>query len=225
MPKSHSHSKRSGSEPARTDVEASAEDLRAQVAALADQVRRLGKGAADRNPEQTAAETFDAIRVDAWVSGPEEEPPAAPPPLPRGAPTGATATATQAEPSAPEAEGEAETTPVREHAGEGDSFADRSTRLVSSVVTLAELAAIELRTGAEIQAAAIRGRSRERLDEPTVDYLLVLLDRQRRMLAALAVQTERIERAGAVVRAQILALEAEREHLHELLAYERPTTP
>ena len=96
--------------------------------------------------------------------------------------------------------------------------------LVASVVALAELAAIELRTSAELEAAAIRGRSRQRMDEPTADYLLLLLERQRRMIASLAAQTERIEQAAGVIRAQILALEAERDHLDKLLASQRLET-
>jgi cell division protein FtsB len=38
------------------------------------------------------------------------------------------------------------------------------------------------------------------------------------MLAALAAQTERLEQAAAVLRAQIRALQAEREHIAEVLS-------
>jgi len=107
--------------------------------------------------------------------------------------------------------------------GGGTTFADRSSTLVASVVALAELAAIEIRTGAEIEAAAIRAQSRERLNEPSTSHLLALLERQRLMLAALAAQTDRLERAGAVLRAQIRALEAEREHISEMLESGRRT--
>jgi hypothetical protein len=107
-------------------------------------------------------------------------------------------------------------------ASEG-SLAEQSSRLVESVVTLAELAAIEIRASAEFEAAAIRAQSDERLSAPTATHLLTLLDRQHRMLAALAAQTERLDRAGGVLRAQIRALEAEHEHLYETVASARQT--
>ena len=131
-----------------------------------------------------------------------------------GAPAGEGARAGE---SAPAGEG------ARAGEGGGTTFADRSSTLVASVVALAELAAIEIRTGAEIEAAAIRAQSRERLNEPSTSHLLALLERQRLMLAALAAQTDRLERAGAVLRAQIRALEAEREHISEMLESGRRT--
>ncbi len=108
-------------------------------------------------------------------------------------------------------------------AGESETFAEHSSRLVASVVTLAELAAIEIRASAEVEAATIRARSSERLSTPTTSHLLMLLERQRHMLAALSAQTERVEQAGAVLRAQIRALEAEREHIYEILASSQRT--
>ncbi|MGA3361515.1 MAG: hypothetical protein ABSD82_05750 [Solirubrobacteraceae bacterium] len=112
---------------------------------------------------------------------------------------------------------------VERLAGAGATFADRSSQLVASVVALAELAAIEIRTGAEVEAAAIRAQTSERASTANTAHLVVLLERQRRMLAALVAQTERMQRAGAVIRAQIVALEAEREHLQEVLATGRNT--
>jgi hypothetical protein len=100
---------------------------------------------------------------------------------------------------------------------QGESFEHRSRRLISSVINLAELAAVEIRTSAELEAAAIRARSSERLSAPSADHLAALLERQRQMLSALAAQTERVERAAGVVRAQIRALEAERDHIDRLL--------
>jgi len=99
-----------------------------------------------------------------------------------------------------------------------ETFAQRSSRLVASVVTLAELAAVEIRASAEIEAAAIRSQASAHRAAPTTSHLLVLLERQRQMLAALSLQTDRLEQAGAVLRAQILALEAEREHIVALIS-------
>ena len=104
---------------------------------------------------------------------------------------------------------------------DGESFAEHSSRLVESVIALAELAAIEIRAGAEVEAAAIRARSHERLASPATVQMLTLVERQRRMLEALAAQTDRLEQAGAVIRAQIRALEAEHEHLSEIVAAAR----
>lgn len=246
MPKSHPHSKGSSPEPAGeprapADAEVSAADLRAQVAILADQVRRLSEGGPDRSDADRAnARNADALRVDAWFAL-TEDPLAADPPLPTAPlprdyvppqPQPQAAQPAQADPTPGQAAvgeaavgegavGEAAVGEAEAAGAEGGAFADTSTHLVASVVALAELAAIELRTSAEIEAAAIRAQSRQRPDEATGNHLLVLLERQRRMLAALAAQAERIERAGAVIRAQILALEAEREHIYELLAAER----
>jgi hypothetical protein len=102
-----------------------------------------------------------------------------------------------------------------------ESFTDHTSRLVASVVTLAELAAVEIRASAEVEAAAIRAQTSERISAATTNHLVTLLERQRQMLAALATQTDRLERASAVLRAQIRALEAEREHIAEVLASSR----
>jgi hypothetical protein len=139
------------------------------------------------------------------------------------------------EPSSPAAQGEAPVAPPEQEVppgarvgvepltGAGATFADRSSQLVASVVALAELAAIEIRTGAEVEAAVIRAKSDERSSPANTGHLVLLLERQRRMLAALVAQTERMQRAGAVIRAQIVALEAERDHLQEVLETGRNT--
>ena len=242
MPKPHPHSKRSGEERPRADAEVSADDLRAQVAILAEQVRRLGGTRENRS----SAERYDVVSVDAWVAGPDDPAPAQPPippaqppiptaepPIPSAqppipaAPPPRSPTIAAAPRRAPSVE--AGTTAAGAGVTTADAsgvetLADRGRSLMASVVALAELAAIELRTSAELEAAAIRGRSRQRMDEPTADYLLLLLERQRRMIASLAAQTERIEQAAGVIRAQILALEAERDHLDKLLASQRLET-
>ncbi len=104
----------------------------------------------------------------------------------------------------------------------GETFAQTSSRLIASVVTLAELAAVEIRASAEVEAAAIRTRAAERLSASTSAQLLALLERQRNMLAALSSQTDRLEQSAAVLRAQVAALEAEREHIAEVLARTAP---
>ncbi len=240
MAKSQPHSKKGGGEPAPEpptpeSVDVATADLRAQVAQLAEQVSRLGDRAGGARSDAGRVQTRFAELGDLLVPAPRRprHTPSAveQPPAPAPAPT-PVAQEPPSEPAVqtPAAEGGGGGEPgvegggTREGGGgEGDTFADRSSRLVGSVLALAELAAIEIRTGAEIEAAAIRARSRERLNEPSTSHLLALLERQRHMLAALAAQTERLERAGAVLRAQIGALEAEREHIAEMLESGRRT--
>jgi hypothetical protein len=105
----------------------------------------------------------------------------------------------------------------------GETLAERHARLIASVVALAELAAVEIRTSAEVEAATIRARASEQLSESTINHLVTLLERQRRMIEALAAQTDRLEGAGAILRAQIRALDAERQHIYEILATTRRT--
>lgn len=247
MPKSHPHPKKAGGEPAGEPampeaVEGAASDLRAQVAQLAEQVRALGdRGDGTRSGagpvEGRFAELGDLLvpkpRRPRHAPSAVEQP--QPAPAPAEEPPSEPAQRPPSEPAARRPVGEGEGEGARRgavahagesaHAGEGGgtTFADRSSTLVASVVALAELAAIEIRTGAEIEAAAIRAQSRERLNEPSTSHLLALLERQRLMLAALAAQTDRLERAGAVLRAQIRALEAEREHISEMLESGRRT--
>lgn len=245
MPKSHPHPKKAGGEPAGEPAmpeaaDGAASDLRAQVAQLAEQVRALGdRGDGTRSGagpvEGRFAELGDLLvpkpRRPRHAPSAVEQPQPAPAPV--AEPPSEPAQRPPSEPAArrPVGEGEGARRGPVAHAGEsarageggGTTFADRSSTLVASVVALAELAAIEIRTGAEIEAAAIRAQSRERLNEPSTSHLLALLERQRLMLAALAAQTDRLERAGAVLRAQIRALEAEREHISEMLESGRRT--
>jgi hypothetical protein len=221
-------------------ADGAASDLRAQVAQLAEQVRALGdRGDGTRSGagpvEGRFAELGDLLvpkpRRPRHAPSAVEQPQPAPAPV--AEPPSEPAQRPPSEPAArrPVGEGEGARRGPVAHAGEsarageggGTTFADRSSTLVASVVALAELAAIEIRTGAEIEAAAIRAQSRERVNEPSTSHLLALLERQRLMLAALAAQTDRLERAGAVLRAQIRALEAEREHISEMLESGRRT--
>lgn len=211
------HSERSDagdSEQTPSEGDASAQDLRRQVAILAEQVRRLGDSAAAGSE-----------------AGDTEILPAPPPPRPRRTTVVQPAVATPAravDPPAPAVAGafaspapaDAATAQAPSNAA-GDTLSDRSSRLIASVISLAELAAAEIRTSAELEAAMIRARSAEQAGTATTDHLLTLLERQRRMVAGLAEQTERLDQASAVLRAQIRALEAERQHIHEVLAASR----
>src|ERR1019366_10636146 len=96
-------------------------------------------------------------------------------------------------------------------------------RLIASVVALAELAAGETRRSAEVEAATIRARASEQLSESTINHLVTLLERQRRMIEALAAQTDRLGGAGVILRAPIRALDAERQHIHDILVTRRRT--
>ena len=64
----------------------------------------------------------------------------------------------------------------------------------------------------------MRARAADKRSAPATGHLLILLERQRNMLAALAEQTERLEQAAGVLAAQIRALQAEREHIAEVLS-------
>lgn len=241
MPKSHPHPKKGGGEPAPQSampdsIDAAASDLRAQVARLAEQVRGLGDRADAERSGTGRVDTGFAELGDLLVPKPrrrrhapsavEQAPPppaATPAQQPPSEPSVQTMVAAVEGERAPEAEAAPEGGGVRSGEGGADTFAERSSRLVASVVALAELAAIEIRTGAEIEAAALRAQSLVRPNEPSTSHLLALLERQRHMLAALAAQTDRLERAAAVLRAQISALEAEREHIADLLGTARRT--
>ena len=260
MPRSHPHSGKGRGQGERPQADAGApdDDLRRQVALLAEQVSRLGRAAAVDPPSpspryapaqqsEPTAEPPPRARTSA-VQLPSEQ---GAPPAGRPDPVHATARIDLAFAGhAPDRRPVAETVQVDqfvsessgrpgavaagavnpaaagsapvaqpEHApGEGESFAERSSRLVESVVALAELAAIEIRASAEFEAAAIRARSQERLSSPATAKMLALVERQRRMLDALAAETARLEQAGAVIRAQIRALEAEHEYLSEMVA-------
>jgi hypothetical protein len=245
MSKAHPHSKKSAGEnvaasSAPPTGAVSDADLRRQVEVLAEQVRRLGQSAgADpavseappapvspplappprpRRPvaerPMTPAEAVAAVELPEPAPEPEPESAAAAASAGAGT-TGAGAAQTPAVEPAP---ADATTEP------DGETFADRSSRLVASVVTLAQLAAVEIRANAEVEAAAIRAHSRDRLSDPTSSQLVALLDRQRRLLAGLAEQTARLEQTSAVLRAQIRALEAEREQIEAIIAASRSTS-
>jgi hypothetical protein len=218
MSSSHHHSKKGRARDVDTEAERLsatdevAADLRRQVAILAEQVRALG--------------TSEAAGAAAPVAAPAAEPRAAataadlplpPAPRPRPAASAPPQQRKRQEPEPP-TEPAPQSEPEPAPAAARETFAERSSHLVESVVTLAELAAVEIRASAEVEAAAVRARSAEKLSASSTGHLLTLLERQRNMLAALAAQTERLEQAAAVLRAQIRALQAEREHIAEVLS-------
>lgn len=239
MSGSHHHSKKGRVRAAETEAERVsaadevAADLHRQVAILAEQVRALGSGEAAVGASPPVA--APARAQSRPLSGPAEDLPLPPAPRPRPA---AGAPPRQSEPAkAPEPGAATEPAPAPAPAplptdgapaapapaspppsAATGTFAERSSQLIESVVTLAELAAVEIRACAEIEAAAVRARSAEKLSASTTGHLVVLLERQRNMLAALSAQTERLEQAGAVLRAQIRALQAEREHIADVLS-------
>ncbi len=180
------------------------EELRAKVAALADQVRALANGSrlplaaapaiAAGKPSATArsdrADTDDGVEDERSVAsarGAREEPPH----------TDGRGTVSSEPPAAPPA-------PPPAAAG-AEEYTDLSGRLLAAVIDTAELAAAEIRAGAEREAAEIRERADAAIGEADA-----ALARYREALAALDVETERIERSIAALREQAQALEAER---------------
>jgi hypothetical protein len=89
-----------------------------------------------------------------------------------------------------------------------DELAQHSSRLLASVIETAELAAAEIRAGAEREAADIRERAAAAVGEAKA-----ALERHREALGALQSETERIERSVAALSEQTLALEAERANI------------
>jgi hypothetical protein len=215
------------SAPPPRSSEVSASELRVQMAILAEQVRHLG----DRvgHPGDSPAAT---------LTTPREAPSPAPAhvvsvPQPRPRPP-APAQAAVHQPDGPVA-----------HAD--DPLAERFARLRASVILAAGRAAAEIRASAEREAARIRTGARSDLTAPDdaapddgapgdsapaplppdlaagalgAPQLAVVsvLERQRRTLAALAAETDRIEQATSSLRAQMRALEEERQRLYEASA-------
>ena len=243
----------------------SAAELRAQMAILAEQVRRLGDRVGGTD--------------DAWAA-PAAEPPAAEPvvvesPAPSVSAAGQP-TAPSQPPSAPPAASASgdDGPPARAHvvsvplahvrlaaaahpdprqpdvaptpaapepaAGHDEALiAERTSRLIASVIAMAERAAEQIRESAEHEAASIRAGTAGDLasaDRPGPDLApsqrgapdlaasqtgLDVLEHQRQALAALAAETDRIEAATEGLRAQARALDAERQRLYEAIGAAR----
>jgi len=242
----------------------SAAELRAQMAILAEQVRRLGDRVGGTG--------------DAWAA-PVAEPPAAESPVvespaPGGSAAGRPAPRSQlpSDPPAASAPGGVDVPPSRAHVvsvplayvrpaavahpgppqpdvvpapapavgHDEDPIADGTSRLVASVLAMAEHAAEQIRERAEHEAAAIRAnaaRDHAPEDRRTPDLAapapsgdldlaasqtgLDVLEHQRQALAALAAETDRIEAATERLRAQARALDAERQRLYDAIGAAR----
>jgi hypothetical protein len=160
-------------------------ELRAKVAALADQVRALANGGHPALGDAPVMARTDPSRAPSsdelqGVSGDE-------PPRPREA---------RVEPPRAQAD---------DNAAAVEEFAYLSGRLLESVIDTAELAAAEIRASAEREAADIRGRADAAIGEADA-----ALARYREALTALAVETERIELSIVALREQAETLEQER---------------
>jgi hypothetical protein len=241
-------------------------ELRAQMAILAEQVRRLGDRV-DRTDDGWSAPPTEPPVIE--VPPPSEaaavepaapsQPPSAPPTAAAPAATGDDAPAARAHvvsepfayvrppaaahpgPPPPDvASLPAAAPPAAEH--DEQSIAERTSRLIASVIAMAERAAEQILESAEREAAAIRaGGSGERApaDRRTADRPapprsepdvasprsgLDLLERQRQALEALAAESDRIEAATERLREQAHALDAERRRLDEAIAAARRTS-
>jgi hypothetical protein len=160
------HPRTSPQPPTRAAGEFSPEQLRAKVAALAEQVRQLGNDSRRGGADATA---------------------------------GAVAGNGDARDTEPVADG-------------ADEFTRQSGRLLDAVIATAELAAAEIRVGAEREAAGIRERAAAAIGEADA-----AAERYREALSALSEETERIERAVVSLREQARTLEAERAQIDSAL--------
>jgi len=245
----------------------SAAELRAQMAILAEQVRRLGHRVGGTDDAWAAPATEPVAAEPAVVESPAPggsaaaEPGAAsqPPSAPPGASTSASAPADDgpparahvvsvplahvrpaaaAHPGQPDVAAAAVTpAPVAGH--DEEPIAERTSRLIASVIAMAERAAEQIRESAEREAASIRAGTAGGLapaDRPSPDLAppqcgapdlaasqtgLDVLERQRQALAAIAAETDRIEAATERMRAQARALDAERQRLYEAIGAAR----
>jgi hypothetical protein len=220
------------SPPAASDV--SAAELRAQMAILAEQVRRLGDrvGRTDdawTTPLTPSPATQPVVAESPPPIGSAEVEPAAPPP-------GAHVVSLSLEHARPA--GAAHHAPRPDLAAvPATEPAELTSRLMASVIEMAERAAQQIRESAEREAARIRaGATLPRADPPIPDPPAPqrctpepapsqtgpeVLDRERQALAALAAETDRIEAAAERQRAQARALDAERQRLYEAIGAAR----
>jgi len=163
------------------------EELRAKVAALAEQVRQLGNGShpmPEWRPARRVPRDGGAVASDPGAGA--------------GAPARSGAAA-----SDPGAGGGGAAS-----SGAAEQLAQQSSRLLATVIQTAELAAAEIRAGAEREAADIRERAAAAVGEANAALM-----RYREALAALHGEAERIERSVSALREQTLALEADRANI------------
>jgi len=116
-------------------------------------------------------------------------------------------------PRAPEDERIAiEVRPPAAEAGRVDPLAEHRRRVLASVIETAELAAAEIRFGAQREAAEIRQRADAAIGEADA-----VLARYREAVVALTVETERIELSIAALREQAHVFEEERRAIDAAL--------
>jgi hypothetical protein len=242
----------------------SAAELRAQMAILAEQVRRLGDRVGGTDDAWAAPAAEPVVVQSPAPSGPAAGQPAAPsqpPSAPQAASTSASAPGGDAPPARahvvsvplayvrlaaaadpePRQPDVAPTPAAPEPAAGRDEalIAERTGRLIASVIAMAERAAEQIRESAEREAASIRAGTAGDLasaDRPGPDLApsqrgapdlaasqtgLDVLEHQRQALAALAAETDRIEAATEGLRAQARALDAERQRLYEAIGAAR----
>jgi hypothetical protein len=214
----------------------SAAELRAQMAILAEQVRRLGDrvggtGDAWAAPLTPSPATQPVVAESPPPIGSAVVEPGAPPP-------GAHVVSLSLEHARPAA--------AAHHAPRPDLAAvpatepaELTSRLMASVIEMAERAAQQIRESAEREAARIRAGATSdlpRADPPIPDPPAPqrctpepapsqtgseVLEHERQALAALAAETDRIEAAAERLRAQARALDAERQRLYEAIGAAR----
>ena len=250
----------------------SAAELRAQMAILAEQVRRLGDRVGGTDDAWAAPAAEPVVVESPAPSGSAAGQPAAPS-QPPSAPQAASTSAPQAASTSASALG-GDAPPARAHvvsvplayvrlaaaadpeprqpdvaptpaapepaAGRDEALiAERTGRLIASVIAMAERAAEQIRESAEREAASIRAGTTGDLasaDRPGPDLApsqrgapdlaasqtgLDVLEHQRQALAALAAEADRIEAATEGLRAQARALDAERQRLYEAIGAAR----
>jgi hypothetical protein len=237
----------------------SAAELRAQMSILAEQVRRLGDRVGGTGDAWSAPVAKQPVVESPAPSASDASPPAAPSQRPSDPPPASAAGGMDVPPSRahvvsvplayvrpaavahagpPPPEVVPAPAPVGGH--DEDPIADGTSRLLASVLAMAERAAEQIRERAEHEAAAIRanaagGHAPE--DRHTPDLAppapsgaldlaasqtgLDVLERQRQALAALAAETDHIEAATERLRAQARALDAERQRLYDAIGAAR----
>jgi hypothetical protein len=105
-----------------------------------------------------------------------------------------------------------EVRPPAAEAGGVDPLAEQRRRVLASVIETAELAAAEIRSGAQREATEIRLRADAAIGEADA-----ALERYREAVAALTSETERIELSVAALREQAQLLEEERRAIDAAL--------
>jgi hypothetical protein len=183
-------------------------ELRAKVAALAEQVRQLGNGnhpMPEWRPAQTAPPDRDPAANDLH-GGP--------------GPGLASTTAASGPDLSDSASDRGAGTGEPAFAGGSEVLAQQNSRLLAAVIETAEQAAAEIRASAEREAAGIRERAATAVGEANA-----ALTQYREAVGALHVETERVERSIAALREQTRALETDRADIDAAVELLRRHSP